>query len=415
MAGCPSRWAELADDGGGRRTSVVKGLVKLGAVSEEEAPRDTALSPARPRPAAARTLTARSGGGGRDACARRSPSGTYGTTLLQGRHRLGQDRGLSGGGRRMPAQRAAGAGAVARDRADRRVPDRVEARFGARPGRVAFRRHHDRAAPVWRMVGEGGAQLVVGARSALFLPFRDLGLIVVDEEHDTSYKQEEGVLYNARDMAVLRAAICGAQVVLASATPSLESWANAEAGKYRRLDLTARFGAAVMPEMRAIDMRAEDLPASAGSRRRCSAAVDARLEQGEQALLVPQPPRLCAGDALPGLRASDRLRSLRRADGRASVPEAAGLPSMRRRRSRCPRSAPPARSRASWPPSARGWSGWARRCTALFPEARVAVLSLGPLRLGPGAEGADRGDCRGRRRYHHRHAAGGEGAQLSRC
>merc|ERR1711964_659495 len=78
--------------------------------------------------------------------------------------------------------------------------------------------------------------------------------------HDTSYKQEEGVLYNARDMAVLRASICGAQVVLASATPSLESWANAEAGKYTRVELTSRFGPAVMPQMGAIDMRGEGLP-----------------------------------------------------------------------------------------------------------------------------------------------------------
>ena len=110
------------------------------------------------------------------------------------------------------------------------------------------------------MVAQGGAQLVVGARSALFLPFRDLGLIVVDEEHDTSYKQEDGVVYNARDMAVLRASLNEAQVVLASATPSLESWANVEAGKYRKLELTSRFGAAVMPKMSAIDMRVEDVP-----------------------------------------------------------------------------------------------------------------------------------------------------------
>ena len=135
------------------------------------------------------------------------------------------------------------------------------------------------------MVGSGGVQLVVGARSALFLPFRDLGLIVVDEEHDSSYKQEDGVIYHARDMAVLRAATEGAQVVLASATPSLESWANAEAGKYRRLDLPARFGAAALPEMAAIDMRAEDLPAGRWISPRLQAAVAARLGRGEQALL----------------------------------------------------------------------------------------------------------------------------------
>ena len=113
---------------------------------------------------------------------------------------------------------------------------------------------------IWRMVGQGQAQLVIGARSALFLPYQNLGLIVVDEEHDTSYKQEDGVLYNARDMAVLRASLLGAQVVLSSATPSLESWANAQSGKYTRLDLESRFGPAVMPTMKTIDMRAEKLP-----------------------------------------------------------------------------------------------------------------------------------------------------------
>ena len=108
---------------------------------------------------------------------------------------------------------------------------------------------------------------------------------MVDEEHDTSYKQEDGVLYNARDMAVLRAAICGARVVLASATPSLESWANAEAGKYDKLVLTDRFGAAVLPEMRAIDMRAETLPTNRWISPTLQRAVTQRITLGEQALL----------------------------------------------------------------------------------------------------------------------------------
>ncbi len=135
------------------------------------------------------------------------------------------------------------------------------------------------------MVGQGGAQLIVGARSALFLPYRDLGLIVVDEEHDTSYKQEDGVLYNARDMAVLRASIVGAQVVLASATPSLETWANAESGKYARLDLPARFGVAELPEMAAIDLRGEEMPSGRWISPTLKRAIDARLQAGEQSLL----------------------------------------------------------------------------------------------------------------------------------
>jgi primosomal protein N' (replication factor Y) len=108
---------------------------------------------------------------------------------------------------------------------------------------------------------------------------------VVDEEHDTSYKQEDGVLYNARDMAVLRASINGAQVVLASATPSLESWANAEAGKYKRVTLTARFGAASMPQMHAIDMRDEGLPADRWISQTLVNEVKKRTEVGEQSLL----------------------------------------------------------------------------------------------------------------------------------
>jgi primosomal protein N' (replication factor Y) (superfamily II helicase) len=162
---------------------------------------------------------------------------------------------------------------------------RVEARFGARPAEWHSGVTMTERRRLWRMVAEGGASMVVGARSALFLPFQDLGLIVVDEEHDSSYKQEEGVLYNARDMAVLRAAIAGCAVVLASATPSLESWANADAGKYLRLDLGARFGAAEMPKMQAIDMRADTLPGNQWISAKLAAEVNARIPKGEQSLL----------------------------------------------------------------------------------------------------------------------------------
>lgn len=108
----------------------------------------------------------------------------------------------------------------------------------------------------WWRIRDGVAQVVIGARSAIFAPVADLGLIVVDEEHESSYKQEESPRYHARDVAVMRGKLEGAPVVLGSATPSLESYTNATAGKYRRLTLPTRIGPRGMPDITVIDRRA---------------------------------------------------------------------------------------------------------------------------------------------------------------
>ncbi|MDO6731710.1 primosomal protein N' [Marinovum sp. 2_MG-2023] len=270
--------AEMA----GVSTSVIKGLATQGVVREEEAPRDVAYRTLDPE-MSGESLTDDQA----KAAAHLQQAGDkgYSTTLL---------RGVTGSGKTEVYLEAV-ADTLRRGRqALVLLPEialtqefltRVEARFGAKPAEWHSGITQTERRRCWKMVGEGGAQMVVGARSSLFLPFRDLGLIVVDEEHDTSYKQGDGVLYNARDMAVLRASIEGAQVVLASATPSLESWANAEAGKYTRLELTSRFGAAVLPEMRAIDMRNETLPSHRWISPSLQSAVTARLARGEQSLL----------------------------------------------------------------------------------------------------------------------------------
>jgi primosomal protein N' (replication factor Y) len=133
--------------------------------------------------------------------------------------------------------------------------ERFEGRFGTAPAIW----HSDLSSRVrrmtWRAVAEGGAPVVVGARSALFLPFPDLGLVVIDEEHETAFKQEDGVVYHARDMAVVRARLCAAPAVLVSATPSLETLANVEAGRYRRLHLPSRHGGASLPDVALLDLR----------------------------------------------------------------------------------------------------------------------------------------------------------------
>ncbi|WP_136634677.1 primosomal protein N' [Pseudooceanicola onchidii] len=271
--------AEMA----GVSTGVVKGLVTQGAVREEETPRDL------PYP---RMDTARHGKPLTDdqaaAAARLSDGfakGGYGTTLL---------RGVTGSGKTEVYLEAVAACLAAGRQALVMLPEialseqflvRVEQRFGAKPVEWHSGVTMTERRRAWKMIGQGEAELVVGARSALFLPYRDLGLIVVDEEHDTSYKQDDGVIYNARDMAVLRASLAGARVVLASATPSLETWANADAGKYDRLDLTSRFGESVLPDMRSIDMRAQKVDPGRWISPALVTAVMQRMERGEQSLL----------------------------------------------------------------------------------------------------------------------------------
>ncbi len=132
---------------------------------------------------------------------------------------------------------------------------RFEARFGVAPAEWHSGVAPPRRRRVWEAVAAGRCRIVVGARSALFLPFTTLRLIVVDEEHDGSYKQEEGFIYHARDLAVVRGKIERAAVVLASATPSLETVNNAEAGRYRWIRLGARHGTARLPDIELIDMR----------------------------------------------------------------------------------------------------------------------------------------------------------------
>ncbi len=162
---------------------------------------------------------------------------------------------------------------------------RVERRFGAAP--AAWHSDLTSAARrrVWRRVNEGNARLVVGARSALFLPYRKLSLIIVDEEHEGAYKQEDGVIYQARDMAVARGSRGGFPVILASATPSLETVVNVDQGRYGLVRLASRFGAAGLPKVSLIDMRREGPEDGRWLSPTLASAVDQRLSAGEQSLL----------------------------------------------------------------------------------------------------------------------------------
>ncbi|MEX0302353.1 MAG: primosomal protein N' [Leisingera sp.] len=368
LAFTPRELADMADV----TPSVVKGLVKQGALREEEAPRDLPyphLDPELP----GKALTEDQAGAA-SALAEAVHSGKYGTTLL---------KGVTGSGKTEVYLEAVAACLRAGRQALVLLPEialtaefltRVEARFGAKPAEWHSGATMTERRRVWKMVGQGAAQLVIGARSSLFLPFRDLGLIIVDEEHDTSYKQEDGVLYNARDMAVLRAAMCSAQVVLASATPSLETWANAEAGKYKRLNLTSRFGASVLPDMRAVDMRSEDLLPSTWISPTLKQAMKLRMERGEQSLLFLNrrgfaPVTICrACGAQVACDHCDARMVEHRFMKRLMCHQCGETKPV-------PDACPSCEVEGKMAPVGPGIERLAEEAAALFPEARIAVLS----------------------------------------
>ena len=163
--------------------------------------------------------------------------------------------------------------------------DRFSSRFGVRPAEWHSQLSQRKRARTWAAVAANEVRVVVGARSALFLPYADLGLVIVDEEHDPAYKQEDGAHYHARDMAVVRGSIAKFPVILASATPSVESEVNARRGRYRHVHLPERFGGAHLPSIEAIDMRREGPPRGRFISPRLAEAVAVSLTRGHQALL----------------------------------------------------------------------------------------------------------------------------------
>lgn len=261
--------------------------------------------------------------------------------------------------------------------------DRFQARFGTAPAAWHSDLGTVRRGRVWRAVADGAARVVVGARSALHLPFPKLGLIVVDEEHDPSFKQEEGVIYHARDMAVVRGKLADCPVILASATPSLESMANIRAGRYGHLVLPRRHGGASLPSVEAVDMRAH-APGRAGwisppLRERLAATVQA----GEQALLFLN-------------RRGYAPLSLCRACGhRMNCPACTAwlVEHRARRRLEChhcgyhlpyPASCPECAAAGSLHPCGPGVERLAEEAGALFPDARIAMVTA-ELLNGPAA------------------------------
>ncbi len=280
----PKTAADLAA-AAGVSDGVVRGLVKSGALSAVEIDPDPPFDP--PDLNIAGPVLSDDQQYAADALS---------APINEGRHQTLLIDGVTGSGKTEVYLEAVAA-ALKRDRTAQAlilIPEialtapflkRVEERFNA----ASAPWHSDMTSSArrrtWRRVAEGQARLVVGARSALFLPFPNLKLIVVDEEHDGAYKQEDGVIYHARDLAVARGAKAGFPVILASATPSLETVVNIDEGRYGAVGLPSRFADAAMPDIGLVDMREDAPEAGAWLSPSLVSAVDVNLSAGEQSLL----------------------------------------------------------------------------------------------------------------------------------
>lgn len=163
--------------------------------------------------------------------------------------------------------------------------DRFKSRFGCAPALWHSSLTPAQRRNTWRGIASGETRVIVGARSALFLPYPDLGLMIVDEEHDGAFKQEENGIYNARDMAVVRANLAGIPIILVSATPSLETMQNVWAGKYTHLEIPSRYGNASKPEIKVVDLRVDKPERLHFISPSLKEAIARNIEKGEQALL----------------------------------------------------------------------------------------------------------------------------------
>jgi primosomal protein N' (replication factor Y) len=280
----PTSAAELAR-GAGVSPGVVKGLVDIGSLTARETPTDLPYpQPTQFEPGQHLTGEQKMAG---DELRRAIATGGFQPFLLDG---------ITGSGKTEVYFEAIAEALQQADDAQvlvllpeialtQAVLARFEARFGAPPAPWHSGLSDAERRRTWRETAHGRARIVIGARSALFLPFRNLKLIIVDEEHDTSFKQEDGVTYHARDMGVMRAKLEDAAIILASATPALETMVNAEAGRYQRLKLSARPGSARLPDIDLVDLRIHTPEKGDWLSPVLSNALVSTLEAGEQSLL----------------------------------------------------------------------------------------------------------------------------------
>ncbi len=289
--------------------------------------------------------------------------------------------------------------------------ERFEARFGCRPAEWHSAVSARERARVWRGVAEGEVRVVAGARSALFLPFANLGLIVVDEEHDPSFKQEDRVSYQARDMAVVRASLGKIPIILSSATPSVESVVNVRRGRYAHAVLPARFSGNSLPHVEAVDLKAAPPERGTWLSTPVAEAVAGALGKGEQALLFLN------------RRGYAPLTLCRACGHRFTCPQCTAYLVEHRLRGRlichhcgfslpfpklCPSCHEEGRLAASGPGIERVLEEVGQR----WPEARACVLSSDLVPTTAALRGDPDPDYGRRGRHHRRHAARFEGAQF---
>jgi primosomal protein N' (replication factor Y) len=401
----PARPARELAQAAGVGPSVVKGLAKLGAIEAVDLPQPpafgapdwrrsgAALSPSQSEAATALRASVRqaTAGGEGDADAGSADEADltgFSVTLLDG---------VTGSGKTEVYLEAVAEALEAGRQVLVLLPeialtaqwlDRFRLRFGVAPAQWHSDLSQRQRRTAWRAVAEGEAQVVVGARSALFLPYRDLGLIVVDEEHDQAFKQEDGVIYHARDMAIVRARLGRIPIVLVSATPSLETVTNVKTGRFGRLHLPERHGAAGMPRVELVDLRADPPPRLpglgpawlSGALRQAMAET---FEAGEQALLFLNrrgyaPLTLCrtCGHRLACPNCTAWLVAHRLA-GRIQCHHCGHA-------ARLPQACPECATEGSLAACGPGVERLLEEVTALFPDQRTRVVSSDTL-TGPAA------------------------------